>query len=172
MNRHLAGILVFALTFGASFGLVGLIFGFPDFDVLEAPFEGMSARRNIVHVLERDVRNGDLRLRKESRLIDDFRYRTNSGGYPYDDPRYAGAISEYVRKINMIDVSHTPRDFQIVWNRHVQAWNDFDVSVSTFDANVESRKSRFNTSEINRTWRVVLNVARKYDVPIRGRYLR
>jgi hypothetical protein len=146
MNRYTYGILTFFITFGLSFSLVGLLFGFPQVNLETRHTFNPSARAKIISVIEQDMRNGDPRRLVERRIA-----RKNvSNSTTKAEVMEAGQI--YAAASSSIDVSGTPADFQYAWNRHMKAWRE-------------------NSADINPTWLQVLRIARRYGVPIKRRYM-
>ena len=147
MNRYTYGILTFFVTFGLSFSLVGLLFGFPQMNLETRRSFNPSARAKIINVIEQDMRNGDPRRLVERRIA---RSNVSNGETKAE---LLEALEIYATASSSIDVSGTPADFQYAWKKHMKAWRE-------------------NSADINPTWHQVLRIARRYGVPIKRRYMR
>ncbi|MCW5958827.1 MAG: hypothetical protein KIS76_01620 [Pyrinomonadaceae bacterium] len=162
MKRSVLSTLVFALTFGSSVLLVGLIFGFPSFTGKLFFTNSLSAEERVAvrieRLLERDRRNAivrDMRILRLERSLD----RTAT---PAD---YAGIIDLYATDIERIDSKRVPHEFRSSWKAHVKAWREYSLFLNSVNASydfesVYSRENDRLSGEIERTWYETLKVGR------------
>lgn len=174
MNRFIIGIITFFLTFGISTSIVGLLFGFPE--VSHSHSSSTLASRNIQKVLDNDVRYGEDRRRAEFRLYQDIKRVAIDGQLNADDAgifkiKRAKIVENYTDLSSAINVSQTPSDFQYAWKQHMDAWSKEVQLVRSRDL-FEENKSEDGLSEVNATWYQVLRIAKRYEAPIKARYLR
>lgn len=172
MKRTIFGIITFFLTFGISFSLVGLLFGFPEIGHSHSAHS--HAARNIESVLDADMRIGDARRIAKSRLYFESKRVAQKGELSSMQKekfvsRYGSIIGEYSDGLSAISTSHVPADFAYAWKKHVEAWNK---EAKQSGVRGPSDSSSAETSEINTTWKQVIRIARRYGVHIKPRYMR
>lgn len=109
--------------------------------------------------LRRDIGNGRERDRKAYQTSEDSR----------SFAQYAEAMEEYTVSANDLNESELPKDFQIAWREHVNAWNEYSEFLKNSGKAGTSNIEHFNRAhdryddEITATWNEVLRVARAYD---------
>jgi len=160
------GLITFSITFGISFSLVGLLFGFPSLSQeFRSSFEP-SSKSAIKRVIESDIRFGEKRRQAERRVVFKSKYCKGYDG----DSKYAQVVDKYASASSKINVSKTPSDFRYAWNKHMKTWQ---VHAASAQAKANGDESALdNTKEINESWAQVLRIADRYGVPIKRRYLR
>jgi hypothetical protein len=165
-SKHIAALITFFATFAFS-AFIALLFAAPK--LMEVPpvvttFEVKTYKHNrcgtaykIKEFLERDKQNGLARRNADD--VSDLSER-------------AELTTEYAFTSSSMDASGFPRDFQRAWNKHMQAWKnhaDFlrkESNKRTVSEDFDGLEAD-NVSEINSTWREVLNIGREYgaDLP-------
>lgn len=121
--KHLFGIVAFALTFGLSTALVGLLFGFPQNKNTQVENDSTVAKR-IEKLLKRDLRNGMLRKRVQHTAYKSWAEKgsTDIKNGKHSIRAFREAVSEYVYASSTMNDSDLPRDFQRAWRMHMKAW--------------------------------------------------
>lgn len=174
-KRLIAGIIAFIGTFAVSVGLVWLLFGFP----AKPTYTYIYSRHNcserhesaIYSLLQRDINNGRERDMRSFRTVD----WEDTGNSRYSIKNHADSVAGYVNYSSSMDTSDLPQDFQIAWQKHMNAWRDYsnylnDLKESSADSEMnedgfEASENRY-TNEINRTWYEVLRIGRTYGAYI------
>ncbi len=161
-NRIIAGIIAFIGTFAVSVGLVWLLFGFP----VKPTYSYSSHNCHQQHTnaidsfLQRDINNGRDR---DIRSFEDYSEKS------YSIADHADSVAEYVEESGSMDVTGFPRDFQIAWNKHMDAWQNYSEFLNAKKSSskrltkedFQSFDERY-TDEINETWYEVLRIGRNY----------
>lgn len=164
-TRFITAIIAFIATFAVSVGLVWLLFGFPvksndNYSSHNCQEHYSSA---IYSHLRRDITNG--------RERDARSFRSNNsekdGKVGYSIKIHANSVSQYVEDSSSMDVSNLPRDFQIAWQKHIDAWRDYadflnEQKNSNSNDEDSEENGNFHTNEINRTWEDVLLIGENY----------
>ena len=151
-TKHILALVTFVATFVFSASLVALLFP-----------KVVSQTRNVVvnrgcttptaqrisQLLQNDINNGAVRRDWES-----------------NQRSLAARTEDYVSASERLSYEDLPMDFQIAWQKHMQAWRKQANLYNTldsdeFDNESTSRMSSRNTDEINRTWYEVLRIARQ-----------
>ncbi|MGC2235396.1 MAG: hypothetical protein WA584_04510 [Pyrinomonadaceae bacterium] len=169
-SKNIFGLITFFATFAFS-AFIALLFATPkflevspgvkNFEVKTYNHKQCGTAYKIKQFLERDKQNGLARRNSDEFSDDDS-----------DLSRRAEAISKYAYTSGKMDASEFPRDFQIAWNQHMEAWRNRAIllrkesskrTVSEDFAELENE----NVSEINSSWQEVLRVGREYgaDLP-------
>ena len=148
--KHFVGIVAFALTFGLSTTLVGLLFGFPQVKNTQVENGSMVANR-IENLLKRDLRNGA--LRKKARRAAYKSWAKNGSTEIKDGAHtmraFREAVSEYVHASSTIDASDLPRDFQRAWRIHMKAWKKQADFLHKFELVFNNEKSSKISDAVN-----------------------
>lgn len=166
-TRIIAGIIAFIGTFAVSVGLVWLLFGFPvkpTYTYSRHSCEQQHTNR-IYSFLQRDINNG---RERDIRSFEDYSEES------YSIAAHADSVSQYVEESGSMDVSGLPRDFQIAWNKHMDAWQNYseflnakkNSSKRLTTEDFQNFDCRY-TKEINETWYEVLRLGRNYGAYIR-----
>ena len=172
-TRFITAIIAFAGTFAVSVGLVWLMFGFPVEPAYNYSQHNCSQRHSntIYSHLRRDISNG--------RERDNRSFRTNNwernGKIGYSIANHANSIAIYVEDSRSLDVSDFPRDFQVAWHKHIDAWQDYSEFLNEKKNLSRTRLNEENFAEfqnpydveINQTWEEVLRLGRNYGADIR-----
>jgi len=129
-------------------------------DALLVSNDNLRKQQQILNFLEQDRQYG----RELSR---DLRSLTNEDENIGEET----ATLKLVRKMRRLDDSAMPLDFRTAWENHVRAWEDYADSLHRSSHNSEheifgeeSSEGVGQTSEINRTYRVLVRVARQHGV--------
>lgn len=87
-------------------------------------------------------------------------------------PEYSDTISEYLKKSESLDDSNLPKDFQYVWQQHLQTWrvhsnhsNQIKEMVEQGENKKEINKAEANPvtgDDIEGSWETVKQIAEKY----------
>jgi hypothetical protein len=169
-SKNIFGLITFFATFAIS-AFIALLFAAPKF--MEVPpvvttFEVKTYKHNrcgtaykIKEFLKRDKQNGLARSNADE-------FSDDASGLS----SRAESVAKYAYTSSKMDVRDFPRDFQIVWNQHMQAWRNH-ASFLEKESNKREISEDFdqleaeNVSEINSTWQEVLSVGREYgaDLP-------
>lgn len=166
MMKSTLSIIAFTLTFGFSFVLVGLLFGFPQpsFDLSQR-----SQSRNfdqtafeMQRLIIQDELNGT--KRDSSVLKLDLSKQDQA-----TISKYSNQVDRYLIKSTSIDDSNLPDDFRASWQNHMRAWKDYskflnernESKVKISDSEFSDLESKFD-QEISRTWYETLRIARGY----------
>jgi hypothetical protein len=120
--------------------------------------------------LSRDIRNGD------ARDVRSFYVKTSerTGETGYSIENHSNSVARYVEESGSMDASDLPQDFQIAWEKHMDAWRDYseylddlknssDTKLSYKDLHIA--ENPYNR-EINRTWFEVLRIGETYGAYI------
>jgi hypothetical protein len=107
---------------------------------------------NILELLKEDISNGVERT------------------LGYRSPREkAKSVEIYVDASSTMSVSHLPREFQIAWKKHMQAWKNYSAYLNqsvkngkTINENADYGKVGELNAEINSTWQDVLDIGENY----------
>lgn len=139
-TKNILHLVTFVLAFAVSVSVAGVV----------KSFQGLSTAERITNVLTEDIGNG-------------FNRRQN-----YRDSRYylAKQTNDYVTASESINVEGLPEDFQMAWQKHMQAWR---THADYLNENKCNRWANLNydkvsaeqTNEINNTWWEVLRIARQ-----------
>ncbi len=168
-TRIIAGIIAFIGTFAVSVGLVWLLFGFPvkpTYSYSRHNCQQKQQHTNAIYsFLQRDINNGRDRDR---RSFNDFSEES------YSIATHADSVSQYVEESGSMDVSGFPRDFQIAWNKHMDAWQNYaeflnakkNSSKRLTKEDFQNFDERY-TDEINETWYEVLRIGKNHGAYIR-----
>lgn len=167
--KSITAIIAFTLTFGFSVALVGLVFGFPQTVGFNNSFCHIKDQSNIVSLLQRDIRNGQIR---------DSEINTLSTPSPADMSlaEYTEFVNSYVDKSQSMYDANLPRDFQTAWRQHMKAWRNYadfltrinKTSVKITDRDFIQLEKEYN-AEINRTWYKVLEIGDNHHSGLRTR---
>lgn len=146
--KHLFGIVAFALTFGLSTALVGLLFGFPQNKNTQVENDSTVAKR-IEKLLKRDLRNGMLREKAQHTA---YKSWAENGSTDIKNGAHAmrtfrGGVSEYVYASSTMDDSDLPRDFQRAWRIHMKAWKKHAGLLQKFEELEFNNESPSKTSD-------------------------
>jgi len=172
MNRFILGIGAFILTFGFSFSLVGVLFGFPKLN-LSHSHGARSESAKIQSVLDRDIYFGEKRRNDELRLALENRSKGISLAESQRSAEFVGIVDTYVASASSIRVDGTPADFAYAWTKHMAAWNAHLRLLKSADRSESGTRSLDeNSDEISATYYQVLRIAKRYGVPMRQRYYR
>jgi hypothetical protein len=170
-TRIIASIIAFIGTFAVSVGLVWLFFGFPVKPTTYNYSNHNCSQRHgnaIYSLLQRDIRNGDNR--------DVRSFQSNDGETSrYSIKKHADSVARYVDESGSMDASHLPRDFQIAWQKHMDAWRDYSEFLNekrnSSEAGVKKENFReidnYHTNEIDSTWYEVLRIGENYGAFVR-----
>lgn len=164
--KSVLSIVAFTVAFGVSVLLVGLLFGFPqtqtDYTSKAKTTCFDKSRYNIERLINRDIRNGDLRDYQTRQLNLDSRDSMTFA-------EYTEIVNDYVDKSESMDDSGLPADFQASWRGHMKAWRDYSIFLNEHKhSSVEMSETEFNeydrefNMEINRTWYQTLRIGRSY----------
>lgn len=171
-TKTVIGIIAFIATFILSAGLVQILFPatIVSIPAVDQEFKSATAVK-IENFIRTDVRNGSIRDQK-------LRSQTYSEMKSDDENYslfYADAMKDYWNASSKLNAREFPRDFQIAWKNHMQAWQDYNEFLSETnenqDRNVMSYEefraadNRYN-DEIDRTWYKVLRIARTYGAEV------
>ncbi len=171
--KTILGIIAFTLTFGLSAGLVGLLFGFPQYEAKSYSHNHYNSayKYKIKKLLKRDIRNGDVRNRRI--------YKLEAEGLrsPIYKTEYSDAINEYYEASSSMNDANLPEDFKYAWREHMDAWKAQAIYVKSLqgeavedELDTAVRNYADNTREINETWYQVLRIAERYGLDIDGSY--
>lgn len=172
-TKTVLGIVAFIATFVLSAGLVQILFPsqlVPT--IFERPQYRSATALEIESFLLKDIRNGKIRDQKlRSQTYSEM--KSDSENY---STFYASVMTDYWKSSSRLEADNFPRDFQIAWQKHMQAWEDYTdflAETKSFqDRNVMSVEEfkaadgRYN-DEINRTWYKVLRIGRSYGADVR-----
>lgn len=170
-SKNIFGLITFFAAFAFS-AFIALLFAAPKlyevppvnytYEVRTFNHKRCGKAQKIEEFLKQDKRNG---------LI-----RKDSGETDSDDvaklAKRAELTSKYAFISNAMNAGEFPRDFQIAWNQHMDAWRNYadflkkesgKQMISEDFEELESEK----VSEINSTWQEVLSIGREYgaDLP-------
>lgn len=140
-TKNILHLVAFVLTFAVSVSVAGVV----------KSFQGLSTAEKITKVLTQDINNG-------------FSRRTNCSNSRYD---LAQKTDDYVSASESLEVNDLPKDFQIAWQKHMQAWRNHSNFLMKIKYSNENREIDLdfidskNTNEINRTWWEVLRIAKR-----------
>jgi len=167
-TRIITGIIAFIGTFAISVGLVWLFFGFPVKPTKTFSSHNCQQRHAtaIYSFLQRDISNGRER---------DVRSFGEDNDQKYSLKTHSDSVAQYVEAMNALDASEFPQDFQIAWNKHVDAWQDYSEFL---DIKKDSSKQKMNiddyrdldnsyNNEITETWYEVLRIGRNHGAYVR-----
>ncbi len=167
-TRIITGIIAFIGTFAISVGLVWLFFGFPVKPTQTYSQHNCQQRHAtaIYSFLQRDISNGRER---------DVRSFGEDNDQKYSLKTHSDSVAQYVEAMNALDASEFPQDFQIAWNKHVDAWQDYSEFL---DIKKDSSKQKMNiddyrdldnsyNNEITETWYEVLRIGRNHGAYVR-----
>lgn len=122
----------------------------------------------IERFLKQDVSNGYARDREIFQLNDSNEMSA---------AKQTAIIGKYVDTSSNMDANDLPSDFQIAWNKHMRAWQNYaDFLNERRNSPVNSRDneselldaaSRYEV-DITRTWYEVLRIAHSYGTNVRG----
>ena len=164
-TRFTTAIIAFVGTFAVSVGLVWLLFGFPvksnyTYSLHNCEEHYSSA---IYSHLKRDITNGRERDARSFRTVN----WEKDGKVGYSIKIHANSVNQYVDDSSSMDVSDLPQDFQIAWQKHIDAWRDYSDFLnerknSGLTNEDFEEAGDFHTDEINRTWDEVLQVGENY----------
>ncbi len=167
-------IVAFIITFGFSFTVVGLLFGFPQANLVSLRDDSVSrygyhnlTGEKLEDFIIRDIRNGNERGSR-IRVVD------MSSQDRSVIAKYSGSVNNYLRKSGSLDYSDLPVEFQRSWRKHMQAWEDY----ADFLNERKNTSKMMNTEEfisiernldhrISATWRDTLLTAEKYGASVR-----
>lgn len=127
-------------------------------DLIHISKEGFA----ICDLLKKDISNGDTRTESY--------YDSDSSAL-----KKAKAVQKYVDTSSSMRVSNLPKDFQIAWKKHMQAWRNYSDYLNrnvknkdNFDEDFyNEREDEFN-NKIDSTWQDVLDTADQYYPDIRA----
>lgn len=165
-SKHIVALSTFFAAFALSILVVGLFFGKAAIainlnkTVQNTPCSA-GMREKILDLLQQDKENGELRD------FDEFSLYDQSGFFPTLSTK-SKIVSAYVERSNSLDTQGLPKDFQIAWRKHMNAWISYSkfleraekAEVSALD--VQRLKQRYH-SDIDTTWEEVLRIADSYD---------
>lgn len=167
-TRIITGIIAFIGTFAISVGLVWLFFGFPVKPTQNYSRHNCQQRHAtaIYSFLQRDISNGRER---------DIRSFGEDYDQKYSLKTHADSVAQYVEEMNALDASEFPQDFQIAWNKHVDAWQDYSEFLnikkdsSKQKMNIDDYRNLDNSynNEISETWYEVLRIGRNHGAYVR-----
>lgn len=144
-TKNILHLVTFILTFAVSFTVAGVV----------KSFQGLSTAEKITSVLTEDIGNGVIQRENYGNTISYLAIRTN----------------DYVTASESINTEGLPEDFQIAWQKHMQAWRihaDYLIENKYsrgFDSEYDSI-SADQIDEINTTWWEVLRIARQHGAVI------
>lgn len=165
-SKHIIAVAMFFTCFAVSSFLVGLFFGKTTTDaelyeiVTVKPQISRDANQKVGALLRQDRQNGAIRNAKVL-------------SYSVEDEQFLALdektviMSEYALDSASIDDSGLPHDFQIVWRKHMNAWDDYSnflrkaENAEMNSEDIERLESNYDR-DINTTWYEVLRVAAKY----------
>lgn len=163
-SKHIIAIAAFFTCFAVSSFLVGLFFPKDTTELYEIvnvrPQTDDAVSERILVLLRQDSENGD---KRDGEIFD----------YWVENEEFLSLaaktriFSKYAANSETIDDSGLPRDFQIAWRKHMDAWDDYSnflqkaenagVSVESFN-----RVEPLYDHDIDSTWDEVLRVGRSY----------
>ena len=133
-------------------------------------------------------RNNSTVASKISALIQEDKNNGLKRGKPYrvgvdarppfsnsDFLNYAEAVEEYVNESSSMKSSDLPNDFQSAWREHMQMWRDYSEFLNKMKTVSNPRgwigekpaeTDYFHTSEISRTWQIVLQTGANYGADV------
>ncbi len=168
-------LATFALTFIFSANLASLFIELPSRQsvlVNERTFCNANKSENeIFNLLRQDQLFGQERNKKYTASVTDLKINPKKAIQTDFE-----ITNEYVDASASLDDSDLPRDFQIVWRKHLKAWRDYtnfvyrSSSKSTFTKNeLQNYQSQLDelNSEITSTWIDVLDVGEIYYPELR-----
>ena len=125
-TRIITGIIAFIGTFAISVGLVWLFFGFPVKPTKTFSSHNCQQRHAtaIYSFLQRDISNGRER---------DVRSFGEDNDQKYSLKTHSDSVAQYVEAMNALDANEFPQNFQIAWNKHVDAWQDYSEFLDYFN---------------------------------------
>lgn len=138
-TRNILHLVTFVLTFAVSVSVAGVV----------KSFQGLSTAERITNVLIEDINNGVSRRENNAHSNVYLAVRTN----------------DYVSASENISVDGMPEEFQVAWQRHMQAWRNHANYLNEkrfnreFNSNYDAVSSD-QINEINQTWWEVLRIAR------------
>lgn len=160
-------IIAFTLTFGFSFVLVGLLFGFPqsgfDYSQRSQSRTFDQTAFEMQRLIIQDELNGT--KRDSSVLKLDLTQQDKASV-----AKYSKQVDRYLIKSSSIDDSNLPDDFRAAWQNHMSAWKDYseflnernETKVKMSNGEFSDLESKFD-QEISRTWYETLRIARSYN---------
>jgi murein L,D-transpeptidase YcbB/YkuD len=171
-TKTVLGIIAFIATFIFSAGLMQILFPTQFVPTqFERPQDLSSTAFEIESFIQSDIRNGKMRDQK-LRSQDYSEMKSDSENYSIF---YAETMREYWSDSSKLDARDFPRDFQVAWKNHMQAWQDYaDFLADTkenqnrnvmSEAEFRAADDRYN-NEINRTWYKVLRIGRTYGAEV------
>lgn len=165
-SKHIIALATFFTCFAVSSFFVELLFDKNTVDaelyeiVTVRPQTNDDAREKILALFQQDEANGDYR---DARLV---AYLVEDEGF-LSLAEKTEIFSEYAADSAAIDDGGLPRDFQIAWRKHMDAWDDYSnflqkaenagVSVESFN-----RVEPLYDYDIDSTWDEVLRVGGSY----------
>ncbi len=163
-SKHIIAIAAFFTCFAVSSFLVGLLFPKDTTELYEIvnvrPQTDDAVSERILVLLRHDSENGD---KRDGEIFD----------YWVENEEFLSLaaktriFSKYAANSETIDDSGLPRDFQIAWRKHMDAWavySAFLCDVEKAGASVESIcafEARYD-KDISSTWYEVLRIGRSY----------
>lgn len=158
-TKIIIALITFCTTFGFSAGLTKLFVGSAPQPAFSYRKQTDNApRREILSLLDSDIRNGRLRDRKIFAAGNPFESDAAFRIYVVESENYANSSAA-------LDDSDLPADLQAAWREHMQVWAEhsrFLKETATLNNAEAMRVYRQSDREITRTWFNVLRTAARY----------